>query len=62
MSLTFIDANPAFRVYDVDPDTYEIMDSRTFMGEANFPKNSTLRYPDVSYFRGYVRSLVPDLS
>jgi hypothetical protein len=22
--------NPAFKVYDVDPDTYEIMDSRVF--------------------------------
>ncbi|KAF9530188.1 sphingomyelin phosphodiesterase [Crepidotus variabilis] len=30
-SLTPRSANPAFRVYDVDPDTYEIMDSRTFI-------------------------------
>ncbi|KAF5378767.1 hypothetical protein D9615_006955 [Tricholomella constricta] len=29
-ALTPRDSNPAFRVYDVDPDTYEIMDSRVF--------------------------------
>jgi len=27
-----IAGNPAFRVYDVDPDTYEIMDARVFIG------------------------------
>ncbi|KAF8954742.1 hypothetical protein BDZ97DRAFT_1927771 [Flammula alnicola] len=32
-SLTPRAANPAFRVYDVDPDTYEIMDSRTFISD-----------------------------
>ncbi|KJA25536.1 hypothetical protein HYPSUDRAFT_405070 [Hypholoma sublateritium FD-334 SS-4] len=38
-SLTPRNANPAFRIYDVDPDTYEIMDSRTFisdMSDASF--------------------------
>jgi sphingomyelin phosphodiesterase len=25
--------NPAFRVYDVDPDTYEIMDSKVYMSK-----------------------------
>lgn len=40
-SLTPRDANPAFRVYDVDPDTYEIMDSRTFMGDMSNPSFQT---------------------
>lgn len=25
--------NPAFKVYDIDPDTFEIMDARTYMSE-----------------------------
>lgn len=28
---TTLDGNPSFKVYDVDPDTYEIMDARVFM-------------------------------
>jgi len=32
----WLGANPAFRVYDVDPDTYEIMDSRTLIGGSPF--------------------------
>lgn len=28
-----IGGNPAFKVYDVDPDTYEIMDSRVYISE-----------------------------
>lgn len=30
---TRLGGNPAFKVYDVDPDTYEIMDSRVFVSE-----------------------------
>ena len=26
------DGNPAFTVYDVDPDTYEIMDAKVYIG------------------------------
>jgi len=29
------DTNPAYRVYEVDPDTYEIMDSVTYTGDIN---------------------------
>ncbi|PPR01518.1 hypothetical protein CVT24_001888 [Panaeolus cyanescens] len=32
-SITPRSSNPAFRVYDVDPDTYEIMDTKTIMAE-----------------------------
>ncbi len=28
-----LDGNPAFKIYDVDPDTYEIMDSRVYMSK-----------------------------
>lgn len=24
--------NPAFKLYDIDPDTYEVMDAKVFMG------------------------------
>jgi sphingomyelin phosphodiesterase len=24
--------NPAFKLYDIDPDTYEILDAKVFMG------------------------------
>ncbi|PPQ64040.1 hypothetical protein CVT24_008853 [Panaeolus cyanescens] len=34
-------ANPAFRVYDVDPDTYEIMDTKTIMAETSSPSFQT---------------------
>jgi len=34
-SRSMIAGNPAFRVYDVDPDTYEIMDARVFIGPAS---------------------------
>ncbi|KAF5311082.1 hypothetical protein D9619_007799 [Psilocybe cf. subviscida] len=34
-SLTPREANPTFRVYDIDPDTYEVMDSRTFFSDMN---------------------------
>ena len=27
------DGNPAFTVYDVDPDTYDIMDVKVYIGE-----------------------------
>ncbi|KAF9479793.1 sphingomyelin phosphodiesterase [Pholiota conissans] len=40
-SLTPRNANPAFRVYDVDPDTYEIMDSRTFSSDMSDPSFQT---------------------
>lgn len=29
-----LDGNPAFKVYDVDPDTYEIMDARVYISES----------------------------
>lgn len=28
-----LDGNPAFTVYDVDPDTYDIMDKKVYIGE-----------------------------
>jgi hypothetical protein len=28
----YVAGNPAFKLYDVDPDTYEIMDARAFIG------------------------------
>ncbi|CAA7268234.1 unnamed protein product [Cyclocybe aegerita] len=40
-SLTPRDANPSFRVYDVDPDTYEVMDSRTFVSDLADPDFQT---------------------
>jgi len=43
-----IAGNPAFRVYDVDPDTYEIMDARVFIGPASIvtmPKMLTVLIP-----------------
>ncbi|KDR79984.1 hypothetical protein GALMADRAFT_242166 [Galerina marginata CBS 339.88] len=40
-SLTPRSANPAFRVYDVDPDTYEVMDSRTFLSDMSDPSFQT---------------------
>ncbi|KAF9449018.1 sphingomyelin phosphodiesterase [Macrolepiota fuliginosa MF-IS2] len=36
-SLTPRDGNPAFKIYDVDPDTYEIMDSRAFISNLTDP-------------------------
>ncbi|CAA7268233.1 unnamed protein product [Cyclocybe aegerita] len=36
-SLTPRQSDPAFRVYDVDPDTYEVMDSRTFISDMSDP-------------------------
>ncbi|KAK2461265.1 hypothetical protein APHAL10511_006792 [Amanita phalloides] len=36
-SLTPRHGNPAFRVYDVDPDTYEIMDSRVYISIVTDP-------------------------
>ncbi|KAF8879658.1 sphingomyelin phosphodiesterase [Gymnopilus junonius] len=36
-SLTPRQANPSFRVYDIDPDTYEVMDSRTFLSDMTDP-------------------------
>ncbi|KAI0034863.1 sphingomyelin phosphodiesterase [Vararia minispora EC-137] len=43
-SLTPTSGHPSFRVYDVDPDTYEIMDAHTFianMSDPNFQTNPT---------------------
>lgn len=28
-----LDGNPAFTVYDVDPDTYDIMDAKVYIGK-----------------------------
>ncbi|KAF8348647.1 Metallo-dependent phosphatase-like protein [Amanita rubescens] len=36
-SLTPRNGNPAFKIYDVDPDTYEIMDSRVYMSNVTDP-------------------------
>ncbi|KAJ3501558.1 hypothetical protein NLJ89_g9283 [Agrocybe chaxingu] len=36
-SLTPRQSYPAFRVYDVDPDTYEVMDSRTLISDMSDP-------------------------
>ncbi|PPR02001.1 hypothetical protein CVT24_011124 [Panaeolus cyanescens] len=36
-SVTPRNADSSFRVYDVDPDTYEVMDSRTFIAEMSSP-------------------------
>ena len=39
--------HPSFRVYDVDPDTYEIMDAHTFianMSDPNFQTKRKLRW------------------
>ncbi|KAF9542904.1 sphingomyelin phosphodiesterase [Agrocybe pediades] len=36
-SLTPRSANPTFRIYDIDPDTYEVMDSRTFLSDMSAP-------------------------
>jgi len=27
------EANPAYKVYEVDPDTYEVMDAHTYVGD-----------------------------
>lgn len=32
-----IGGNPAFKIYDVDPDTFEIMDSRVYFSMSFFP-------------------------
>ncbi|KAI0261261.1 acid sphingomyelinase [Gloeopeniophorella convolvens] len=40
-SLTPTNGNPAFRVYDVDPDTYEIMDSKTYIANMSDPSFQT---------------------
>jgi len=29
------DTNPAYRVYEIDPDTYEVMESVTYTGDIN---------------------------
>lgn len=34
--LTTSGGNPSFKMYDVDPDTYEIMDARVFTSESFF--------------------------
>ncbi|KAH9944712.1 Metallo-dependent phosphatase-like protein [Amylocystis lapponica] len=36
-ALTPMSGNPAFKVYDVDPDTFEIMDARTYMTNISDP-------------------------
>ncbi|KAF5378760.1 hypothetical protein D9615_006959 [Tricholomella constricta] len=36
-ALTLRESNPAFRVYDVDPDTYKIMDSHVFRSNFDSP-------------------------
>ncbi|KAL9709442.1 hypothetical protein Ac2012v2_007177 [Leucoagaricus gongylophorus] len=40
-SLTPSTGNPAFKVYDVDPDTYEIMDARAFIADLADPTFQT---------------------
>ncbi|KXN83061.1 Sphingomyelin phosphodiesterase [Leucoagaricus sp. SymC.cos] len=40
-SLTPSTGNPSFKVYDVDPDTYEIMDARVFRGDLADPSFQT---------------------
>ncbi|KAJ7913871.1 sphingomyelin phosphodiesterase [Mycena leptocephala] len=42
-ALTPRSGNPAFRVYDVDPDTYEIMDSKVYMSDLKNPTYQTKR-------------------
>lgn len=34
-NLLELDGNPAFTVYDVDPDTYDIMDAKVYIGKMN---------------------------
>ncbi|KAI0930669.1 hypothetical protein AcV5_007326 [Taiwanofungus camphoratus] len=36
-ALTPMSGNPAFKVYDIDPDTFEIMDARTYMTNISDP-------------------------
>ncbi|KAJ3773546.1 sphingomyelin phosphodiesterase [Lentinula raphanica] len=37
-ALTPRSGNPAFKVYDVDPDTYEVMDSKTYSTDLSHPE------------------------
>ncbi|KAJ4490194.1 Metallo-dependent phosphatase-like protein, partial [Lentinula aciculospora] len=37
-ALTPRSGNPAFKIYDVDPDTYEIMDSKTYSTDLSHPE------------------------
>ncbi|KAJ7126232.1 hypothetical protein C8R44DRAFT_781391 [Mycena epipterygia] len=40
-ALTPRSGNPAFKIYDVDPDTYEIMDAKVYMADLKNPKYQT---------------------
>jgi hypothetical protein len=39
---TISGGNPQFKVYDVDPDTYEIMDARVFMSALSSPDDAMI--------------------
>ncbi|TDL22142.1 sphingomyelin phosphodiesterase [Rickenella mellea] len=36
-ALTPTSGNPAFKIYDIDPDTYEVMDARVYMTDVSSP-------------------------
>lgn len=50
--------NPAFKIYDVDPDTYEIMDARVYMSTTLCPHLSSLLIPGV--FSECIKPHIPD--
>ncbi|EJD50481.1 putative acid sphingomyelinase [Auricularia subglabra TFB-10046 SS5] len=41
-SLAPTSGNPAFKVYDIDPDTYELLDARVFIANISSPSYQTL--------------------
>ncbi|KAF9007913.1 sphingomyelin phosphodiesterase [Cyathus striatus] len=59
-SLTPRNANPAFKVYDVDPDTYELVDSRVFSSDIADPSfQSSPSWKQEYSARGAYGSLFP---
>ncbi|KAF9467960.1 sphingomyelin phosphodiesterase [Collybia nuda] len=61
-SLTPRNGNPAFKLYDVDPDTYEIMDARVFISDMDDPSFQTNPTWKLYYSaRETYGPLVPDL-
>lgn len=43
LRIWFTDGNPAFKLYDVDPGTYEVMDAKVFDGDlTQIPSSSSI--------------------
>ncbi|KII87716.1 hypothetical protein PLICRDRAFT_176496 [Plicaturopsis crispa FD-325 SS-3] len=62
-ALTPTSGNPAFKIYDVDPDTYEIMDARVYMTNVSSPTFQTTPTWELYYSaRSTYGPLVPSLT